>query len=85
MQIHEWNTGGAGAAPGYGGTKTVGTEIKANGKNSRNDFIVFGGPVSVKFPAPPSAPSSYVVSGAPGAMPGMPTGSLMQPGPGIGR
>lgn len=72
-------SGGGGG--GGGGVTTVGTEIKANGKNSRNDFVIFGGPVSVKFPTTTAAPTS-VVSGIPG---GMPTGQFLQPGPGIGR
>ena len=71
--------GGVGGGGGGGGITTVGTEIKANGKNSRNDFVIFGGPVSVKFPT--SAPTtSTVVSGIPG---GQPTGKFLQPGPGI--
>eukprot|EP00287_Rhodomonas_sp_CCMP768_P005560 CAMPEP_0196726654 /NCGR_PEP_ID=MMETSP1091-20130531/7884_1 /TAXON_ID=302021 /ORGANISM="Rhodomonas sp., Strain CCMP768" /LENGTH=310 /DNA_ID=CAMNT_0042069135 /DNA_START=32 /DNA_END=964 /DNA_ORIENTATION=+ len=76
---------GGGGGGGGGGTTTVGTEIKANGKNSRNDFVIFGGPVSVKFPssgAPSGAYIPSVVSGLPG---GHPMGSLLQPGPGIGR
>ncbi|EKX42185.1 hypothetical protein GUITHDRAFT_111751 [Guillardia theta CCMP2712] len=71
----------AGGGGGGSTTKTVGTEIKANGKNSRNDFVIFGGPVSVKFPAPAPAYTT-IVSGMPG---GQPMGSLLQPGPGIGR
>lgn len=76
--------GGGGMGGGGGGTTTIGTEIKANGKNSRNDFVVMGGPVSVSFPAPAPALTT-VVSGAPGKFAGGQTGGLMQPGPGIGR
>jgi len=72
--------GGSGSVGGGGGgIKTIGTEIKANGKNSRNDFVIFGGPVSVKFPTTTAAPVTSVY-GIPG---GQPTGSLLQPGPGI--
>lgn len=77
--------GGGGAPGGGGGTTTIGTEIKANGKNSRNDFVVMGGPVSVTFPSAAAPTTTTVVSGAPGRFQGMGTGSLMQPGPGIGR
>jgi hypothetical protein len=79
--------GGGGGGGGGGGTKAVGTEIKANGKNSRNDFVIFGGPVSVKFPGENTGavdgavvPSQTAVYGVPGR-----EGSLLQPGPGIGR
>ena len=61
---------------------------QASGRNSYNDFVIFGGPVSVAFPGPPTAaaaaPAAVTVSGAPGRFEGEPVGSLLQPGPGIG-
>ena len=63
---------------------------QASGRNSYNDFVIFGGPVSVAFPAPPPPPAAgpqglaVTVSGAPGRFAGEPVGSLLQPGPGIG-
>ena len=60
---------------------------QASGRNSYNDFVIFGGPVSVKFPGPPAPVASntnIVVSGAPGRFDGQPIGSMLQPGPGIG-
>jgi hypothetical protein len=63
---------------------------QASGRNSYNDFVIFGGPVSVAFPGPPvpppmpAQPVRVTVSGAPGKFDGQPIGSLLQPGPGIG-
>ena len=72
---------GGGGGGGGGGISTVGTEIQANGKNSRNDFVIFGGPVSVKFPGAPVPAPSTVVYGIPGGQ--EETGKFLQPGPGI--